>query len=90
MISIFNLFFYVFVNVLYDVFLSLSCTTCDLCRLNTIIWFLSSCCNVFLYISDSNSKTKSIKHEYQIKSWSLFCCKTGVICILIIIELSNV
>ena len=34
--------------------------------------------------------TKQIQSSHQAKSWSSICYRTGVICILVIIELSNV
>ena len=53
-------------------------------------WFSSSCCSVFLCIGDSNGKSDSIKQIHQVKSWLLINCRTLVICIIVIIELSNV
>ena len=50
----------------FFVFLLSSCTTCGLCLLSTIVWFLSSHCGVFLYVNDSNRKANSIKQSHQI------------------------
>ena len=55
-------FFRIFAVVLYDVFLSLSCAACGLCRLSTSIWFSSFYYyGVFWCVGDFNGKTNSIK-----------------------------
>ena len=52
-------------------FLSLSCVACGLCRPNTVVWFLSSCCDVFWGVGDSNDKVGSIKTSSQIMVFSM-------------------
>ena len=47
-------------------------------------------CGFYLYVNDLDNKTYSIRQRQQIKSWLSICCKIGVICILVIIGLSNV
>ena len=51
----------VFVVVMCDMFLSLSCVACGLCCLSTIVWFSSSYCDAFLCVGDSYGKVDSIK-----------------------------
>ena len=43
--------------------LSLSYTTCDLCRLSTLYWFSLS--SVFLCVDDLNGKADLIKKRHQ-------------------------
>ena len=58
-----NLDFYF---VFFFVFLSSSCAACDLCRLNTTVWFSLSCCDALWWVGDSNGKTYSIETSNQI------------------------
>ena len=64
--------------------------TCDLCRPSMTYWVSSFCCNALLCVDDSNGKIDSMRERYQIKSWLSICCIIETICIIVIIELSNV
>ena len=60
-----NLDFFIFIFYFF-IFLLLSCPTCGLRRLNTAVWFSSSCYGALWCVGDLNNKTYSIKISSQI------------------------
>ena len=62
---------------------------CDLCRPSMTYWVSSCYYNVLLFMGDSNGKIDSMRERYQIKSWLSIYCRIKVICVIVIIELSN-
>ena len=61
-----------------------------LCRLNITFRFLLSWCNVYLYLSDSDEQIIYDNIYKRSNQWSSICCRTEVICIIVIIVISNI